>query len=61
MPLGVKNGPPTYQRAITKASHEYIDVFMKIFFDDFTIFNDLSTHLGIIKNVFLNVESMALI
>jgi hypothetical protein len=45
MPFGVKNGPPTYQRAITKAFHEYIDVFMKIFLDDFTIFSDLSTHL----------------
>jgi hypothetical protein len=43
--IGVKNGPPTYQRAITKAFHEYIDVFMKIFLDDFIIFSDLSTHL----------------
>jgi hypothetical protein len=25
---------PTYQRAITKAFHEYIDVLMKIFLDD---------------------------
>ncbi len=31
MPFGVKNGPPIYQREITKAFHEYIDVFMKIF------------------------------
>ncbi len=31
MPFGVKNGPPIYQRAITKSFHEYIDVFMKIF------------------------------
>jgi hypothetical protein len=45
MPFGVKNGLPTYQKVVTKASHEYIDVFMKIFLDDFTIFNDLSTHL----------------
>jgi hypothetical protein len=41
----VQNGPPSYQRAITQAFHEYIDVFMKIFLDDFTIFSDLSTHL----------------
>jgi hypothetical protein len=40
MLFGVKNEPPTYQRAITKAFHEYIDVFMKIFLDDFTIFSD---------------------
>jgi hypothetical protein len=41
MPFGVKNGPPTYQRITTKLFCEYIDVFMIIFLDDFTIFNDL--------------------
>jgi hypothetical protein len=45
MPFGVKNRPPTYQRTITKTFCEYIDVFMKFFLDDFTIFSDLSTHL----------------
>jgi hypothetical protein len=52
MPFGVKNGPPTYQKAITKAFHEYI-LFMKIFLDDFTVFSDLSTHLGKLKKCFL--------
>jgi hypothetical protein len=55
MPFGVKNGPPTYQGAITKAFNEYIDVFMKIFKDDFTIFSDLSTHLEKLIKCFLNV------
>ncbi len=41
MPIGVKNGPPTYQRVVTKALCEYIDVFMKIFLDDFMVFSDL--------------------
>jgi hypothetical protein len=45
MPFGVKNGPPTYQRAFTKAFHEYIDVFMRIFLDDIIVFKDFSTHL----------------
>jgi hypothetical protein len=49
MPFDVKNGPPTYLRVVTKAFCEYIDVFMKIFRDDFTIFNDLSTHLEKLK------------
>jgi hypothetical protein len=40
MPFGVKNGPPTYQREVTKAFHEYINVFMKIFLDYFIIFSD---------------------
>jgi hypothetical protein len=57
MPFGVKNGPPTYQRVVTKAFHEYINVFMKIFLDDFIVFNDLSIHLEKLKNV----KSMALV
>jgi hypothetical protein len=43
--FGVKHGPPTYQRAVTKTFREYIDVFMKIFLDDFMVFNDLWFHL----------------
>ncbi len=45
MPFGVKNGSPTYQRVVTKACCEYINIFMKIFLNDFIIFNDLLTHL----------------
>jgi hypothetical protein len=33
----VKNGPPTYQRAMTKTFKDYLDNFMKIFLDDFTM------------------------
>jgi hypothetical protein len=51
-----KNGPLTYQKVVTKTFHEYIDVFMKIFLDDFTIFNDLSTHLKKHKKCFLKCK-----
>jgi hypothetical protein len=40
-----KKWTPTYQRAITKAICEYINVFMKIFLDDFIVFSDMSTHI----------------
>jgi hypothetical protein len=30
-PFGVKNGPPTYQRVMTKTFKKYLDRFMKIF------------------------------
>jgi hypothetical protein len=53
MHFGVKNGPRIYQRAVTKAFREYIDVFMKIFLDDFIIFSDLSIHLKKLKKWFL--------
>jgi hypothetical protein len=53
MSFGVKNGPPTYQRVIIKAFREYIDVFMKIFLDDFIVCSDLSTHLEKLKKCFI--------
>jgi hypothetical protein len=56
MPFGVKNGPSIYQRAVTKAFCEYIDVFMKIFLDDFTIFSDMSTHLKKCRMCFLKCK-----
>ncbi len=56
MPFRVKNGPPTYQKVVTKAFHEYIDVFMKIFLDDFTIFSDISTHLEKLRKYFLKCK-----
>jgi len=37
MPFGVKNEPPTYQKDVTKAFKKYLDNFMKIFLDGFTI------------------------
>jgi hypothetical protein len=35
MSFGVNNGPPTYKRVFTKDFHEYIDVFMNIFLNDY--------------------------
>jgi hypothetical protein len=44
-PFRLKNGPSTYQRAITKAFKEYLENFMKMFLDDFTIYNDMENQL----------------
>jgi hypothetical protein len=52
MPFGIKNGPPTYQRVVTKAFCEYTNVFMKIFLHNFVVFSDLSTHLEKLKKCF---------
>jgi hypothetical protein len=46
----------TYLSKGTKAFREYIDVFMKIFLNDFTIFSDLSTHLEKFKKCFLKCK-----
>jgi hypothetical protein len=45
MSFGVKNEPPTYHRAMTKTFKDYLDSFMKIFLDDFTMYSDMESHL----------------
>jgi len=45
MSFGVKNGPPTYHRGMTKTFKDYLDNFMKIFLDDFTMYSDMESHL----------------
>ncbi len=49
MSFGVKNGPPTYKKAMTKTFREYLDNFMKIFLDDFTVYSDMESHLQKLK------------
>jgi hypothetical protein len=41
MPFGVKNGSPTFQRVISRTFREYLDQFMKIFLDEFIVYNDI--------------------
>jgi hypothetical protein len=45
MPFGLKNVPPTYQWAMNTNFKDYLGVFMKLFLDDFNLFNNLDTHL----------------
>jgi len=45
MLFGLNNAPPTYQIVMNKTFKDYLDDFMKLFLDDFMIFNDLDTHL----------------
>ncbi len=52
MPFGVKNGPPTFQGIVNRAFGEYLDQFMKIFLDDFTIYSDMESHLMKLKLCF---------
>jgi hypothetical protein len=45
VPFGIQNGPPTYQRVVIKSFREYLDSFMKLFLDDFTMYSDMESHL----------------
>jgi hypothetical protein len=46
MPVKLKNTPLTYQQIVNMAFKKYRGVLMKLFLDDFNIFNDLKTHLA---------------
>ncbi len=45
MSFGVRNESPTYHKVVTKAFKKYLDIFMKIFLDDFIMYNDTESHL----------------
>jgi hypothetical protein len=44
MLFGMKNGPVTYHKIVTKTFKEYLDNSMKIFQDDFTMYSDMESH-----------------
>jgi hypothetical protein len=52
MSFGVKNGPPTYHRVMTKSFKNYLDNFMKIFLDDFILYSDMKSRLQKLKLCF---------
>jgi hypothetical protein len=45
MPFHVKNEPPTFQKVVNKTFKKYLDQFMKIFLNDFAIYNEMESHL----------------
>jgi hypothetical protein len=52
MSFGLKNAPPKYQRVVNKTLKDYLDDFMKLFWDDFMVFSDLDTHLSKLQRCF---------
>ena len=52
MPFGLKNAPPTYQRAVNKAFRDFIGDFMKLFLDDFSVYSDIISHLVKLRKCF---------
>ncbi len=45
MPFELKNAPLTYQQAMNTTFKDYFGMFMKLFLDDFNMFNDMNTQL----------------
>jgi hypothetical protein len=61
MPFGVKNGWPTYKKIIIITFQEYINMFMKILFDDFIVFIDLPTSYRSSGNVSLSIKILGML
>jgi hypothetical protein len=57
--FGVKNGPPTYQKVVTKTLREYLNNFMKVFLDDFIV--TWIVICSYLDYVFKSAENMALV
>jgi hypothetical protein len=45
MPFGLKSAPPTYQQVMNTTFKDYLGTFMKLFLNDFSMSNNLNTHL----------------
>jgi len=58
MPFGMKNGPSTCLKVMSKIFQKYLDIFMKIFLDDFIINNDMETFLQKPNYVKLKVQGI---
>jgi hypothetical protein len=54
MPFGVKNGLPTFQIIVSRTFKEYFHQSMKIFLDDFIVYNDIESHLMKLRFCFRN-------
>jgi hypothetical protein len=52
MLFGVKNEPPIYYRLVNKTFKIYLNKFMKIFQNDFIIYNDMDTYMDKLKLCF---------
>lgn len=45
MPYGLCNAPTTYQKVVTKTFNKYLNDFMQVFLDDFSVFSKKEDHI----------------
>ena len=46
MPFGLKNAPAIFSRVVIAVFKEFIHKFLKVYFDDWTIFGLMNKHVG---------------
>jgi hypothetical protein len=45
MPFGLCNAPAIFQKVVTKTFKPYLNKFMQVFLDDFSVYGDKKNHL----------------
>jgi hypothetical protein len=45
MPFGLCNTPTTFQKVVTKMFKPYLNKFVQVFLDDFSVYGDKKNHL----------------
>jgi hypothetical protein len=45
MPFGLCNVPATFKKVVTKAFKPYLNKFMQVFLDDFSVYGNKKDHL----------------
>ncbi len=58
MPFGLCNASKTFQKVVTRTFNKYLNEFMQVFLDDFSVFGRNKYHLEQLKNAYKNVTSM---
>ena len=56
MPFGLCNAPATFQRAMMEIFDEYLQKFMAIFVDDFTVYSSTAKDLECLEKMVQKVQ-----
>jgi hypothetical protein len=52
MSFGLCNAPGTFQRLMNKVFEPFLGLFLRVFIDDFRVYNDRASHLAKLELVF---------
>jgi hypothetical protein len=58
MPFGLKNSPAIFSRIVIASFQEFIHKFVEVYMDDWTIYNLLNYHVGLLQLMFDRCHKM---
>jgi hypothetical protein len=51
MPFGLKSAPSIFSRVVIVAFKEFIHQFLEVYLDDWTVYNLLKDHVGVLRQI----------